>query len=276
MKKKKVVGILRAIGLGIFLVVALFPLIWIFLTSIKPATEVYTFPVRYLPSRATFEAYRYLFSFARFNVYFKNSFVVATVSAGFSTFFSLMAGYVLTRERFRFRTFLILVLFFVQMLPTYLIMIPQFTMFSRLKLTNTLTSVIIIYTGFGSAFGTVMARAFLKNLPRTIEEAALIDGCDRLQVLFKVVIPLLLPGVGSIFSFCFVNSWNEVFTAVLFLHTDSKLTVPVALYSFVSKAGIQWNVMAAGIVVALLPTIVVFSLAQKYIVEGLTQGAIKV
>ncbi|WP_448530869.1 carbohydrate ABC transporter permease [Pseudothermotoga sp.] len=276
MKKKKVVGILRAIGLGIFLVVALFPLIWIFLTSIKPATEVYTFPVRYLPSRATFEAYRYLFSFARFNVYFKNSFVVATVSAGFSTFFSLMAGYVLTRERFRFRTFLILVLFFVQMLPTYLIMIPQFTMFSRLKLTNTLTSVIIIYTGFGSAFGTVMARAFLKNLPRTIEEAALIDGCNRLQVLFKVVIPLLLPGVGSIFSFCFVNSWNEVFTAVLFLHTDSKMTVPVALYSFVSKAGIQWNVMAAGIVVALLPTIVVFSLAQKYIVEGLTQGAIKV
>jgi multiple sugar transport system permease protein len=275
-KKKKVVGILRAIGLGIFLVVALFPLIWIFLTSIKPATEVYTFPVRYLPSRATFEAYRYLFSFARFNVYFKNSFVVATVSAGFSTFFSLMAGYVLTRERFRFRTFLILVLFFVQMLPTYLIMIPQFTMFSRLKLTNTLTSVIIIYTGFGSAFGTVMARAFLKNLPRTIEEAALIDGCNRLQVLFKVVIPLLLPGVGSIFSFCFVNSWNEVFTAVLFLHTDSKMTVPVALYSFVSKAGIQWNVMAAGIVVALLPTIVVFSLAQKYIVEGLTQGAIKV
>ena len=275
MKKKKVVGILRAIGLGIFLVVALFPLIWIFLTSIKPATEVYTFPVRYLPSRATFEAYRYLFSFARFNVYFKNSFVVATVSAGFSTFFSLMAGYVLTRERFRFRTFLILVLFFVQMLPTYLIMIPQFTMFSRLKLTNTLTSVIIIYTGFGSAFGTVMARAFLKNLPRTIEEAALIDGCNRLQVLFKVVIPLLLPGVGSIFSFCFGNSWNEVFTAVLFLHTDSKMTVPVALYSFVSKAGIQWNVMAAGIVVALLPTIVVFSLAQKYIVEGLTQGAIK-
>jgi len=274
-KKKKVVGILRAIGLGIFLVVALFPLIWILLTSIKPATEVYTFPVRYLPSRATFEAYRYLFSFARFNVYFKNSFVVATVSAGFSTFFSLMAGYVLTRERFRFRTFLILVLFFVQMLPTYLIMIPQFTMFSRLKLTNTLTSVIIIYTGFGSAFGTVMARAFLKNLPRTIEEAALIDGCNRLQVLFKVVIPLLLPGVGSIFSFCFVNSWNEVFTAVLFLHTDSKMTVPVALYSFVSKAGIQWNVMAAGIVVALLPTIVVFSLAQKYIVEGLTQGAIK-
>lgn len=275
MKRKRLVAILRAVGLAIFLVVALFPLVWIFLTSIKPATEVYTFPVKYLPSKPTFEAYRYLFSFARFNLYFKNSFIVATVSAGLSTLFSLMAGYVLTRERFKLRTLLILVLFFVQMLPTYLIMIPQFTMFSKLKLTNTLTSVIIIYTGFGSAFGTIMARAFLKNLPRTIEEAAMIDGCNRFQVLFKVVIPLLLPGVGSIFSFCFVNSWNEVFTAVLFLHTDQKMTVPVALYSFVSKAGIQWNVMAAGIFVALLPTIVVFSLAQKYIVQGLTQGALK-
>lgn len=275
MKKRRLQAVLRIIGLSIFLIVAIFPLVWIFLTSIKPATEVYTFPVKYLPSKPTLEAYRYLFSFARFNVYFKNSFIVATTSAGLSTLFSLVAGYILTREQFRLRTFLILLLFFVQMLPTYLIMIPQFTMFSKLKLTNTLASVIIIYTGFGSAFGTIMARAFLKNLPRTIEEAAMIDGCNRLQVLFKIVVPLLLPGVGSIFSFCFVNSWNEVFTAVLFLHTDKKMTVPVALYSFVSKAGIQWNVMAAGIVVALLPTIVVFMLAQKYIVEGLTQGAIK-
>lgn len=275
MKKRRLQAVLRFIGLSIFLVVAIFPLVWIFLTSIKPATEVYTFPVKYLPSKPTFEAYKYLFSFARFNIYFKNSFIVATTSAGLSTLFSLVAGYILTREQFKLRTFLILLLFFVQMLPTYLIMIPQFAMFSKLKLTNTLTSVIIIYTGFGSAFGTIMARAFLKNLPRTIEEAAMIDGCNRLQVLFKIVVPLLLPGVGSIFSFCFVNSWNEVFTAVLFLHTDRKMTVPVALYSFVSKAGIQWNVMAAGIVVALLPTIVVFMLAQKYIVEGLTQGAIK-
>ncbi|MCS7175319.1 carbohydrate ABC transporter permease [Pseudothermotoga sp.] len=275
MRKRRIFSVLRIIGLTVFLIIAIFPLIWIFLTSIKPSIEVYTFPVKYFPSKPTLEAYRYLFSFAKFNMYFKNSFLVATTSAAFSTLFSLMAGYILTREKFRLRAFLILLLFFVQMLPTYLIMIPQFTMFSKLKLTNTLTSVIIIYTSFGSAFGTIMARAFLKNLPRTIEEAALIDGCNRFQVLFKVIVPLLLPGVGSIFSFCFVNSWNEVFTAVLFLHTDRKMTVPVALYSFVSKAGIQWNVMAAGIVVALLPTILVFSLAQKYIVEGLTQGSLK-
>jgi len=274
-KKRKVGTIFRVVALSLYLVFAVFPLAWIFLTSIKPATEVYTFPVRYLPSRPTLEAYRYLFSFARFGVYFKNSFIVTVVSAGLSTVFAVMAGYVLTRERFKFREVLVLVLFFVQMLPTYLVMIPLFTMFSRLKLTNSLVGVITVYTSFGSAFGTIMARAFLRNIPKDIEEAAMIDGCSKPGALLRVVVPVLLPGIGAIFSFCFVNSWNEVFTAILFLHSDHKMTVPVALYSFVSKAGIQWNVMAAGLVVALVPTICVFAFAQRYIVQGLTQGALK-
>lgn len=275
MKKHPILSALRVTGLILYLVVAVFPLIWIVLTSIKPATEIYTFPIKYLPSRISFEAYRYLFSFAKFHTYFKNSILVATFSALFSTVFSLMSGYVLSRFRFTTRHFLLLTLFFVQMIPAYLLMIPQFTMFSRLKLTNSLLGVIIIYTGLGVAFGTIMIRAFLKSIPREIEEAAWIDGCTKLGALFRVVLPVFLPNVGAIFSFCFVNSWNEVFTAVLFLHSDHKMTVPVALYSFVSKAGIQWNVMAAGIVIALLPTVLVFAVAQKYIVQGLTQGALK-
>ncbi len=275
MKKHPILSALRVTGLILYLVVAVFPLIWIVLTSIKPATEIYSFPIKYLPSRISFEAYRYLFSFAKFHTYFKNSILVATFSALFSTVFSLMSGYVLSRFRFTTRHFLLLTLFFVQMIPAYLLMIPQFTMFSRLKLTNSLLGVIIIYTGLGVAFGTIMIRAFFKSMPREIEEAAWIDGCTKLGALFRVVLPVFLPNVGAIFSFCFVNSWNEVFTAVLFLHSDHKMTVPVALYSFVSKAGIQWNVMAAGIVIALLPTVLVFAVAQKYIVQGLTQGALK-
>ncbi|MEJ5230382.1 MAG: carbohydrate ABC transporter permease [Pseudothermotoga sp.] len=275
MKSRKLFSSLRVIGLFIYLVVAVFPLLWIVLTSLKPVNEVYTFPIKYLPSKITFDAYKYLFSFAKFHVYFKNSFVVATISALFSTFFSLMSGYVLARFQFRLRHFLLLTLFFVQMLPTYLLMIPQFTMFSRLKLTNTLLSIVVIYTGFGVAFGTIMSRAFFKSLPKEMEEAAWIDGCTRFGALMRVIVPVFLPNIGAIFSFCFVNSWNEVFTAVLFLHSDSKMTVPVALYSFVSKAGIQWNVMAAGIVIALIPTVLIFAIAQKYIVQGLTQGALK-
>lgn len=275
MKKHRILSAVKIIGLLIYLIFAVFPLIWIVLTSLKPSTEVYTFPVKYFPSHITLEAYKYLFSFARFHIYFKNSFLVATSSALFSTTFSLMSGYILSRFRFTMRHLLLLILFFVQMIPAYLLMIPQFTMFSRLKLTNSLFGVVIIYTGLGVAFGTIMTRAFLRSVPKELEEAAWIDGCTRFGALFKVVLPIFLPNIGAIFSFCFVNSWNEVFTAVLFLHSDHKMTVPVALYSFVSKAGIQWNVMAAGIVIALLPTVLVFAIAQKYIVQGLTQGALK-
>jgi len=254
---------------------ALFPLIWIFLTSVKPPTEVYTFPVKYLPSKFSLEGYRYLFSFANFDRYFVNSLLVSLIPASLSTILATMGGYVLTRSQFKLKHALLILFFFVQMLPTYLVMIPQFTMFSKMGLTNKLSGVMIIYTAFGTAFGTIMATAFFKRIPREMEEAALIDGCTPFGALLRVVIPIFLPSLGAIFSFSFVNSWNEIFTAVLFLHSDKKMTVPVALYSFVSKAGIQWNVMAAGIVVALIPTILVFAVAQRFIISGLTQGAVK-
>lgn len=201
--------------------------------------------------------------------------IVSLIPASLSTIFATMAGYVLTRSRSRLTGIILIIFFFVQMLPTYLIMIPQFTMFSKMGLTNKLSGVMIIYTAFGTAFGTIMATAFFKRVPREMEEAALIDGCTPFKALIKVVVPVFLPSLGAIFSFSFVNSWNEIFTAVLFLHSDRKMTVPVALYSFVSKAGIQWNVMAAGIVVALIPTILVFAVAQRFIISGLTQGALK-
>ncbi|AEH50888.1 carbohydrate ABC transporter permease [Pseudothermotoga thermarum] len=274
-RKRIVLSTVRAIGLSIFLVCAIFPLLWIVLTSLKESTEVYTFPIRYIPSKISFDAYRYLFSFAKFHIYFKNSLVVSLLSATIATISSLLSGYTLSRFTFKGRRFILIVLFFVQMIPFYVLMIPLFTMFSKLGLTNTVTSLLVIYSGYGAAFGAIMARAFFSAIPKELEEVAWLDGCTKLQALMKVILPVFLPSVGAIFAFCFVNSWNEVFTAVLFIHSEHKMTVPVALYSFVSKAGIQWNVMAAGITIAVIPNIVVFGLARKYIVQGLTQGAIK-
>ncbi len=103
----------------------------------------------------------------------------------------------------------------------------------------------------------------------------MIDGCTPVQVIFKVIIPLSLPGISAIFSFSFINIWNELFLAVMLLSSESNMTIPVALNSFISKAGISWGVLSAGIVVALLPTIIVFAFAQRYIIMGLTEGAIK-
>ncbi len=274
-KKRTTFSILRMIGLLVFLIFATFPLAWIVLTSLKEPTEVYTFPVRYLPSKISFDAYKYLFSFARFHIYFKNSLIVSLLSAAIATICSLLSGYVLSRFTFKAKHLILVTLFFVQMVPFYVLMIPLFTMFSQLKLTNTVTGIMLIYSGYGAAFGAIMARAFFSAIPRELEEAAWLDGCTRIEALVKVILPVFLPSISAIFAFCFVNSWNEVFTAVLFIHSDHKMTVPVALYSFVSKAGIQWNVMAAGVTVAVIPNIIVFGLAQRHIVRGLTQGALK-
>jgi multiple sugar transport system permease protein len=255
--------------------IAVFPLFWIFITSIKPSQEVYTFPIKYFPSKPTLEAYKYLFNFAKFSIYFKNSIIVSLTASSISTIFALLSGYVLAKTNFKGKYFLILFLFFVQMIPAYLLMVPQFSMFSKLGLINRLTGITFVYVGIGVSFSTIMARGFFLRIPTALEEAALIDGCTRLQAIAKIILPLMLPGIAAVFIFSFVNNWNELFTAVLFLNSEEKLTVPVALYSFISKAGIQWNVLAAGIVTALFPTIVAFAFAQKYIVQGLTKGALK-
>ena len=272
---KRLVSFLRFFLLGIYLLFAILPIFWIFLTSIKSPMEVYSFPVKYIPSRPTFQNYVRLFEYANFGTYFKNSVIVAGISALISTTLASIAGYALARFRNRWVYPTVLFLFFAQMIPAYLVMIPQYVMFSRFGLIDKLTGVILIYSGIGASFSTIMARGFIARIPKELEEAAVIDGCTRLQALFKITLPLVLPGLSAVFSFSFVNSWNEIFVASLFLNTEEKMTVPVALYSFISKAGINWGFLSAGLVVALLPTMIVFAFAQRYIVEGLTRGAMK-
>ena len=272
---KKISLALRILTLILYLIFAVFPVIWIFLTSIKPSTEIYSFPVKYLPTKINFENYKRLFSYANFGRYFINSIIVSALSSFISTILATLAGYSLSRFKFRATSAIILFLFFAQMIPAYLVMIPQYVMFSKFRLIDKLLGVIIVYSGIGASFSTIMARGFFARIPIELEEAAMIDGCTRLQALFKIILPLILPGLSAVFSFSFVNSWNEIFVASLFLNSSEKYTVPVALYSFISKAGVDWGFLSSGLVIALLPTMIVFAFAQKYIISGLTQGAVK-
>ncbi|POZ89040.1 carbohydrate ABC transporter permease [Petrotoga sibirica] len=275
MKKKFFPKVIRIILLSMFFIFAIFPLYWIVITSLKPTQEIYSFPIKYWTNNPTLFGYKRLFEFVNFKRYFVNSIFVSLGASFASTIFAMLSGYILSRKEFKWKYSIILFLFFSQMIPTYLIMVPQYTMFSNLNLINKLISLVIIYSGFGAAFSTIMAKGFFDRIPKSIEEAALIDGCNEIQSLFKITIPLMLPGLSAILSFSFVNNWNELFTAVMFLNTSDKYTVPVGLYSIVSKAGVQWNVLGAGIVIALLPTIIVFAISQKYIIAGLTQGSLK-
>ena len=266
----------KALLLAMFLVFALFPLFWILITSLKGGQEIYAFPVRYWPQTPTFDNYRYLFRISDFSIYFRNSLVVSLVASVGAMIISVFSGYALSRMRSRRPKFvLLLAMYFTQIIPTYMLMSPLFISLAKIGMTDSLIGITFAYVSMMIAFSTIMAKSFFDRIPVALEEAAMTEGCTRTQTIFKIILPLTLPGLAAIFSFAFVNIWNELFLAVMLLSSNRKMTVPVALNSFISKAGVNWGVLSAGIVVALLPTMIVFAFAQKFIIMGLTEGAVK-
>jgi len=274
--RKKLLTIIRFFLLGLFLIGAIFPLYWAIATSFKGGREIFEYPIRYWPSSLTLENYVYLFKISNFQGYFRNSLMVSLLGAAGALLFSVFSGYTVSRLRAkRIRLTLLLGMYFTQIIPTYIIMTPLYISLAGLGLSDNLFSLTVVYMGMMVAFATIMGSGFFAMVPVSLEEAAQIDGCNRIQALFRVVLPLAIPGLAAIFSFCFVNIWNELFLAVMLMSSDEKMTIPVALNSFISKAGINWGVLSAGIVVALLPTLIVFAFMQKYIIIGLTEGAVK-
>jgi multiple sugar transport system permease protein len=262
--------------LGLFLVVALGPLYWVIVTSLKGGQEIYTFPIRYWPSEVTFENYKYLFRISDFSIYFKNSLLISLLASAGALLISVFSGYALSRIRSRRpKLILLLGMYFTQIIPTYMLMSPLFISLAKIGMTDSLIAITFVYVSMMIAFSTIMAKSFFDRIPVALEEVAMTDGCTRTQTIVKVVLPLTLPGLAAIFSFAFVNIWNELFLAVMLLSSNHNMTVPVALNSFISKAGVNWGVLSAGIVVALLPTMLVFAFAQRYIIMGLTEGAVK-
>ena len=265
----------KVLILFFYLAFAVMPLYWIIITSLKDIKEIYTFPLLYFPSQLGLESYRKLFSFAKFGIYFRNSLLVSALAATGALIVCLISGFGLSRYRLkRSKKAILLGLYFTQMVPGFLLMIPLFTMLSRLRLTDSLGALIAVY-GMTVAFGTIMSKSFFDRIPVSLEEAALIDGCNTLQALYHVILPVSLPAVVAILSFEFVGFWNELFLAVMLLSTDTNMTVPVALNSFISKSGVEWDVLSAGLVVALLPTMILFAIGQKFIIAGLTEGSVK-
>lgn len=275
-KKKIAYKIFRAVMLALYLLAAILPLYWIFVTSIKSADEIYTVPLIYFPENPSFTSYEKLFSFSNFGQYFKNSLLLSLFASLGAMVVAVMSGFALSRyTRQRIKGTIELVMYFTQTIPTFIIMVPLFRIFSSIHAVDNRGALGIVYIATVVAFCTIMSKSFFDRIPKSLEEAAEIDGCNLFQSITRIILPMTLPGMAAIFCFAFINVWNELFLAVMLLNSSNKMTVPVALNSFISKAGISWDVMSAGIVVALLPTMIVFGIGQKYIVAGLTDGGIK-
>ena len=274
-RKNLAYKIFRFTMLGIYLLFAMFPFYWLFVTSIKTEKEVYSFPVGYFPKKPTLVNYVNVWMNSRFPRYFLNSDVVALVSSTIVTFIAILGAYSLARYNFKFKSQFLVFFLITQMFPLILFIVPLYIIFSKLKLINTLTGLILVYTSFNLPFSLFLMRGFIEGVPKEIEESALIDGCGRFRMIMRIVIPIIRSGVFATFAFAFTGAWNEMLFALMFLNSEKKLTIPVFLSMFVQKYDVSWGEMSAAALISLIPVAVMFAWIQKYLVRGLAMGAVK-
>ncbi|MEU2432059.1 MULTISPECIES: carbohydrate ABC transporter permease [unclassified Streptomyces] len=265
----------RIAFLTLWLIFTVFPLYWIAITSFKPAGAIFTFPLAYWPEDFSLENYAGLFDKSQFGVYLTNSLIVATVAGTVATFVSMLSAYVLARFEFRSKTALLMAALVTQMIPAFIALGPLYLLMTDLQLVDNRFGLILVYIAVCIPFCTVMLRGFFENIPDTLEEAAMIDGCSRFGALFRVLLPVMRPGIIAAFIFNFVNCWNELFLSVTLMNSDDNKTVPTALNGFISSFNIDWGSMSAAAVLTILPTMVLFAIASRHIVQGLTAGAVK-
>lgn len=266
---------LKFAALGAWLVVSIFPLYWITVTSLKTPGEIASYPLSYWPHEATFDNFAKLFEKSNFGQNMANSLVVAICAAAIATSIAVLSGYVLARFEFQSKGAVMIAFLITQMIPAFIALGPLYLMMSRLGLTDSRLGLALVYVAICIPFSTIMLRGFFANVPDALEEAAMIDGCSRLSALVRVIVPVMMPGIIATFIFNFVNSWNELFLSVTLIQAGDRKTIPAALNGFISSFNIDWGPMAAAAVLAIVPTMVMFAFASRWIIQGLTAGAVK-
>ncbi|GAA4865342.1 carbohydrate ABC transporter permease [Paenibacillus vulneris] len=265
----------KTIVLAVYLVFMVFPLYWMVITSLKPRNEIFTLPLQYWPRQISFENYVQIFKISKFHIYIGNSLAISLTSAAIVLAVTILSGYVLARFTFRGSRQLMLAFFVTQMVPLFIGFSTLYWMMSRMGLLNKQGALILMYTVGLVPFCTIMLRGFFQRIPASLEEAAMVDGCSRMSALFRVIVPIMMPGISATFIFAFVQNWNELFMAIMFIDKENSKTLPVAMNSFITKFDIDWGSMSAATVLSVIPTVILFAICQRFIVEGLTQGAVK-
>ena len=258
-------------------IAAVAPVYWMVTISLKSEVDQFAVPPRWLVFTPTFDHYRDAFFTRSFGQYLITSATVATLSTICAIVIGTLAAYGLSRFRLRagLDRKLSMWILSTRMFPPIVSAVPLFLMMRDLRLLNTLTSLVIVYTAFNLPFVVWMMRGFFQELPREMEEAAMVDGDSRLGALVRIILPLVTPGLSATAVFCLIMSWNEFLLALVLTQTDSAMTLPVGIAGRVTQYEIKWGVMSAAGVVAMLPILVFAISVQRYLVRGLSLGAVK-
>ena len=273
---KKIAGKIGfAAALLVFLVFILLPIYWCFVTSFKPSAEITSKEVTYWPESFTFLNYVEAWTKSGFRIYFKNSLFIAVFGVAFIVMLSILTGYALARFQFKGKNGFMLILLCTQFIPGAMLITPIFIIFKNLNMLNSLFALVLVNTTFHFPFNSILMRGFVSGIDYTIEEAAQIDGCSRIGAIWHVLIPVLKPGIATIAAYGFISCWNEFLFSFMFISKQGKLTLPVGLKNLVGEFSINYGQLAAGAVIAVVPTLILFSYVQKNLVGGLSSGAVK-
>ncbi len=255
----------------------LFPILWMISTAFKPVEALFNMPPEWIPKNPTIQAFLNLFKHGSlFPKYVINSFIVCLSTTCLTVFIASLAGYSFSRFKFRWSRVVMFAILVAQMFPVVMLLISIFGLFNKLKLINTYPALIFTYTAFALPFSIWMLKNYFDTLPREIEEAAYIDGCNRLQVLTKIVYPVTGPAILSVALFAFLVGWNELMFALTLTNSDNMRTIPPGLIlTYQGQYEVYWSEMMAASLLVSIPIILLFIFMQRYFIQGMTMGAVK-
>lgn len=274
-KRRFLTFITYSVLLG-FAVYCLLPFLWMFVTSIKPSDQIRTLNPSFIVKDFTFKHFDNVLNNSAFLTFFKNSLFIALVTTAASLLISIFAGYALSRySRFKGVKLFGVAMLLSQMIPGVLLLIPLYLVMKNLSLINTYASLILAYTTFTVPLCTFMMKGFFDSVPYEMEESAEIDGCSRIGILFRILLPVSLPSLVATSLFAFLNAWNEFMFGFVFINDEQHRTLTPGISLFKGLYQTDWGSMMAASVLSVVPIVLIFVFLQRYLVEGMTAGAVK-
>lgn len=259
-----------------FVVFCLFPFLWMFDTALKPQVEVMSVNPTFFIKAPTLANFRHVLFDSQFMVYFRNSMIVALASTVLTVTIGIFASYALSRwTHFPITKAVGTALIVSQMIPGVLLLVPLYVLMRNLGLLSTYSSLIIVYCTFMVPLVTFLLKGFFDGIPRELEEAAEVDGCSRLKFIFRILVPLAAPGILATAVFAFIAAWNEFMFGYVLINNDARRTLTPGIMIFKGTHQTDWASLSAASVLAVLPVAIGFIYLQRYLVEGLANGAVK-
>ena len=272
---KRLRGAVGGVVLFVLIVWTLAPIYWMVVTSLKLNSEIYGEHVTLWPQKPTLDNYDVLFWKTNFLIYFRNSVIVAVATTLLSLVSASFGAYALTRLNFPGRRFLARVLVYTYLMPSSLLFIPLLIIIRGVGLQNTLQGLVLSYLGFTVPFCTWLLMGYFMSIPIELEESAMVDGCGRLGVLLRIVLPLTVPALAVVAFFSFTLSWNEFIYASVLVSDLNVRTIPTGIPNFIVEDVFFWGPMMASTLISAVPPLVVYFLFQRFLITGLTLGAVK-